>query len=230
MAAIALDLSVARTARGRFQPGVSGNPAGKQPGTLNRATELKRQMAAGQPEAAIRLLVDRALQDEWPALRMLFERLEPKPRQASVALAISETASRLEIVEAITRATFGGEIATDEAFRLLRLLDRREQERALAGAANGRADGEGATAPDDVLHSSCNSETDSDQASLPRRAAMGEGRVGATAPSDAPAPRPLNRKARRALAARVRHAGGRATQVLRHEAAPDLHSACIPAV
>jgi hypothetical protein len=43
-------IAAARDARGRFQPGCSGNPAGKKPGTLNRATILKRVMAEGDEE------------------------------------------------------------------------------------------------------------------------------------------------------------------------------------
>jgi len=43
-------VALARDARGRFQPGCSGNPAGTQPGTLNQATLLKRLMDDGDDE------------------------------------------------------------------------------------------------------------------------------------------------------------------------------------
>jgi hypothetical protein len=50
----------ARDGRGRFQPGQSGNPAGKQPGTLNHATRFRQLRADGDSEAAGRLIIARA--------------------------------------------------------------------------------------------------------------------------------------------------------------------------
>src|SRR5271170_4851416 len=85
-ATAAVSLAAARDTRGRFQPGSSGNPAGKQPGTLNHATILKRIMAAGDDEAIARQILDRALAGEWRALRFVMERLEPKPRARAIML------------------------------------------------------------------------------------------------------------------------------------------------
>jgi hypothetical protein len=48
-----------RDANGRFLPGQSGNPAGKKPGTRNRATTLREALKDGEDAAAARFIVDR---------------------------------------------------------------------------------------------------------------------------------------------------------------------------
>ena len=48
---------VARDATGRFQPGVSGNPAGKRPGTRNRRTLLAEALREGEEAALARSII-----------------------------------------------------------------------------------------------------------------------------------------------------------------------------
>jgi len=127
--------AAARDARGRFQPGCSGNPAGKRPGTLNRATLLKRVMADGDPERIASLIVERALAGEWGALRFVQDRLEPKPRARPIALDFPEGATVAEMSEIVLRATADGEISPDEALQVMRLLDQVESQRCMAWAA-----------------------------------------------------------------------------------------------
>jgi len=125
----------ARDTRGRFQPGCSGNPAGKRPGTLNRATILKRIMAEGDEERIASLIVERALEGEWRALRFVQDRLEPKPRARPVMLDFPEGATVAEMSEIVLRATAAGEISPEEALQLMRLLDKVEGHRCMAWAA-----------------------------------------------------------------------------------------------
>jgi len=125
----------ARDARGRFQPGCSGNPAGKRPGTLNRATILKRVMAEGDDERIASLIVERALKGEWGALRFVQDRLEPKPRARPIALDFPEGATVAEMSEIVLRAMAAGEISPDEAIQVMRLLDQVEAQRCKAWAA-----------------------------------------------------------------------------------------------
>jgi hypothetical protein len=127
--------AAARDARGRFQPGCSGNPAGKKPGTLNRATLLKRVMAEGDPERIASLIVERALAGEWGALRFVQDRLEPKPRARPVMLDFPEGATVAEMSEIVLRAMAVGEISPEEALQIMRLLDRVESQRCKAWAA-----------------------------------------------------------------------------------------------
>ena len=98
--------AAARDGRGRFQPGVSGNPAGKKPGTLNHATRLRRSLEdeAGDFDAAARGIAARARKGEFAAARFLVDRLDPKPRGRPVSLDFPEDASPVERFAMVTRA------------------------------------------------------------------------------------------------------------------------------
>ena len=77
-----------RDARGRFRPGCSGNPMGKKPGTLNRATRLRQWL--DDPERddreVAKALVAQAVTGNVVAIRLYMERCDPKPTSRSVSL------------------------------------------------------------------------------------------------------------------------------------------------
>src|SRR5713226_7125341 len=50
-----------RDERGRFVPGQSGNPAGKLPGTRNRATLLRAALDSEDGPAMARVIIDKAV-------------------------------------------------------------------------------------------------------------------------------------------------------------------------
>src|SRR5581483_4096912 len=103
-AAAVTSIDALRDGRGRFRPGVSGNPAGKPPGTLNQATILKRWMADGDDERLGRQVIERALKGEWAALCFVMERLDPKPRSRPIALDFPDEASFAARCEIVVRA------------------------------------------------------------------------------------------------------------------------------
>src|SRR5579872_6376859 len=88
--------TIARDAHGRFLPGCSGNPAGKQPGTRNRATLLREVLREGDDHAMARLVVDRAVGGDAVAARFCLARLDPKPRGRPIALDLPEGARSIE--------------------------------------------------------------------------------------------------------------------------------------
>jgi Family of unknown function (DUF5681) len=136
--------SAERDGRGRFVPGCSGNPAGKKPGTRNRAARLKELLRDGDAEAAGRAIIARAVGGDTVAGRFLFERLDPKPRGRPIALA--RTAGTLaERFAVLFAAVAGGDITPDEALALGRLLD---LERKAIGAAAGAPDAVSASSPE----------------------------------------------------------------------------------
>lgn len=66
---------------GKFKPGVSGNPAGKPPGTLNRKT-LVAQALDARAESVATAVVDKALEGDMQAARLVLERVHPPKRPA----------------------------------------------------------------------------------------------------------------------------------------------------
>ena len=68
-------MTTPRDPRGRFQPGCSGNPAGKLPGTLNRVTRLKRWLATVDERTAVTALVARVTAGDIAAMRLLLDRI-----------------------------------------------------------------------------------------------------------------------------------------------------------
>ncbi len=131
-----------RDANGRFVPGQSGNPAGKKPGTRNRATVLREALADGEDVAAARIVIDKALAGNAVAARFIIDRLEPRPRGRAVSLDLPVGASAGAVVAAYDttlRALASGEITPDEALAVTRVLDGRL--RALKAAARERSAG-----------------------------------------------------------------------------------------
>src|SRR5882724_2597918 len=81
---------IQRDADGRFVPGCSGNPAGKVPGTRNRASVLAEALRAGEAEALARVVVDKALAGDAVAARFCIDRLSPRPRGRAIHLEVEE--------------------------------------------------------------------------------------------------------------------------------------------
>src|SRR5260370_3446153 len=81
---------ITRDANGRFVPGCSGNPAGKAPGTRNRASVLAEALFAGEAEAIARVVVDKALAGDAVAARFCLDRLTPRPRGRAIRLDVAE--------------------------------------------------------------------------------------------------------------------------------------------
>jgi hypothetical protein len=73
--------------RGRqFQPGQSGNPAGKAKGTKHRATMVVEALLEGEAEAIGRKCVEKVFEGDATALRLAIERLSPLRRGRPVHL------------------------------------------------------------------------------------------------------------------------------------------------
>ena len=68
--------------RGRpFEKGRSGNPAGRRPGSRNKATLAAAALLAGESEALTRTAVDLALAGDPTAMRLCIERVLPPCRE-----------------------------------------------------------------------------------------------------------------------------------------------------
>lgn len=103
-----------------WKRGQSGNPAGRPKGVRDKRTELRRMI---DPHARdlIEKLVSLGLKGNPAALRILAERLLPKPRDEFVRIP-DLPADPGEQAEAILREVTEGRITPGEGNELLRIL------------------------------------------------------------------------------------------------------------
>lgn len=109
-----------------FQPGQSGNPKGKAPGTRHKATMAMLTLLEGEGEALTRKAVEMALSGDNQALRLCLERLvsPAKDRTINIILPAVESAADLpKITAAILAAVAAGEIGASEAATLAKLIE-----------------------------------------------------------------------------------------------------------
>src|SRR5216684_1803048 len=90
-----LEQASARDERGRFLPGQSGNPAGKVPGTRNRAA-----LDSEDGPAMARVIIDKAIAGDVVTARFCVDRLEPRPRSRAIAIDLPEGTRVSDIVAA----------------------------------------------------------------------------------------------------------------------------------
>lgn len=86
--------------RGRFQPGQSGNPAGRPPGRRNQATMLAEALLEGEAEALVRATIDMALLGKPIAMKLCLERLLSPRREREIHLDLPA----LDSVEGVSAA------------------------------------------------------------------------------------------------------------------------------
>jgi hypothetical protein len=105
--------------RGRpFEKGRSGNPAGRRPGSRNKATLAAAALLAGESEALTRTAVELALAGDPTAMRLCIERLLPPCRERAVKFCLPPIESVSDIsaaMQAVTSALAKGDITPGEA-------------------------------------------------------------------------------------------------------------------
>jgi Family of unknown function (DUF5681) len=115
-----------------FQKGQSGNPAGRPPGSRNRATIFAEALFEGEAEFIFRNVIRKAVDGEPWALRLCMERLSPRlPTRASpLAFELPQIRTSADIPAAladISSKLAAGELTLDEAERYTRILERWSQ-------------------------------------------------------------------------------------------------------
>src|SRR5262249_3011731 len=101
-------------------------PAGKRPGTRNRASLLAATLEEGEAEAMLRLVADKALAGDGVAARYCLDRIMPRPRGRPILLDLPEAAGAEEGGAAfgtLLAAMAAGEIMPEEALTVSRILD-----------------------------------------------------------------------------------------------------------
>ena len=110
----------------KFQPGRSGNPAGKARGTRNRTTVALETILQDEAESITRKAIELAQAGDTVALRLCMDRLIPvrKDRPITFTLPEIETAADLtKATRALLEGVADGEITPSEAAELSKLVD-----------------------------------------------------------------------------------------------------------
>ena len=104
---------------GKFQPGQSGNPAGRKKGSVNRQLAMLREAA----EKVLPLLVERALAGDFDAQRMIMDRALPKVKAVTPAEPFTlPDGELLEQVQAVLRQVADGELSPTAAGEVVSMV------------------------------------------------------------------------------------------------------------
>jgi hypothetical protein len=109
-----------------FQPGQSGNPAGRPRGARNKTTILFEELFAEDAEAVIRKIIEQAKAGNSGLLLRLAALLLPKRNGAPVQIdlpKLEEPSDAPSAIAAIIAAVCAGELTPDEGKALTRMVE-----------------------------------------------------------------------------------------------------------
>ena len=109
-----------------FQPGQSGNPAGRAVGSRNKKTLAMEEAFFARADALVQNLVERAMAGEPAAMRLCMERVLPagRGRPLPIDLPTVRSADDAQAAAAvITGALKEGAVSAREAVELLRVVE-----------------------------------------------------------------------------------------------------------
>jgi uncharacterized protein DUF5681 len=110
---------------GRFQKGVSGNPAGRPHGSRHSATMAAEALLDGEAESLTRKAIEMALGGDTIALRLCLERIYPprKDRPVSFRLrSITSARDAADTMSDIMNAVSSGQITPSDAGELSKVI------------------------------------------------------------------------------------------------------------
>ena len=109
-----------------FEPGKSGNPAGKPQGARNKMTIALEQLLEGEAHAITTKCIAMALDGDSIAMRLIMERVAPVRRGRPVRFTLPELNGPADLVRAIggiLQATAAGDLSPDEAATVAGVLE-----------------------------------------------------------------------------------------------------------
>lgn len=110
----------------RFEPGKSGNPAGKPKGCRSRAVMAAQALIDGKAEEVVNKAIELAISGDGPVLRAILDRLCPPRKDAPVKVTLPAIKSAADIpaaMSSILAAVAVGKLTPSEAAALAGLLE-----------------------------------------------------------------------------------------------------------
>jgi hypothetical protein len=111
---------------GRFRKGTSGNPAGRHPGSRNKATVILDALGYDEAREVLDVVVRRAKEGDMRAAEILLNRVWPVPKGRPVVLDLPPVNTPADAVTAsavVLAAVAEGRLTPSEAGTLLGLLE-----------------------------------------------------------------------------------------------------------
>lgn len=109
-----------------FQPGQSGNPAGRPRGARSRITMLVEELLAGNAEAIVRRLIEQASAGNPTAAALLGRSLLPQRKGATIRIDLPELEQASDAptaIAAIYAAVCAGELTPADGNSLIRMVE-----------------------------------------------------------------------------------------------------------
>ena len=110
---------------GRFQPGQSGNPAGKPKGARHRATLLAERMMQDDAGEVVKAVIKAAKRGDMAAARLVLDRIAPARRDSPVSFdlpPIESAADAMAAMASILAAVADGSVTPTEADQIAKIV------------------------------------------------------------------------------------------------------------
>jgi hypothetical protein len=115
-----------RGAEGRWRTGVSGNPAGRPKGSRNQATRMAEALLDAASAMLTGKAIELAMEGDGVALRFCLARILAPRRFSPVDLDLPSLDTQQDLalaMAAVGRATTDGDITSEQAVHLARIVD-----------------------------------------------------------------------------------------------------------
>jgi len=109
-----------------FQPGQSGNPAGRPPGARNKTTLAIESLLDGEAEELTRKVISKAKEGDMTALKLVLDRLAPIRKGRPVEIDLPQVTNASDLAKAgaqVTQHLANGDISPEEAQAVMATLD-----------------------------------------------------------------------------------------------------------
>jgi hypothetical protein len=111
--------------KGRFKPGVSGNPNGKPKGSRHKSTMAAMTLLSGEAEALTRIAIDTALGGDLTALKLCLDRVIPVVKDHPIDCRlpkIKNTSDLARFTSALLDSVASGKLGPSEAEKLCKIV------------------------------------------------------------------------------------------------------------